>query len=274
MSGNIPERPLLEVRRLSVSLRNTQNTLIKGISFYINQGEVLGLVGESGSGKSLTSLAIAGLLPRTMYPSGSILLNGNEIIGARESSLVNIRGRDAAIVFQEPGYALDPLMKTGKQIALPLKKHSGLTGIKLHDAVLALMEEVKLSDIERIAGSFSHEISGGQRQRVAIALALACSPKLLIADEPTSSTDASIQKQLVELIHDTAAKRGIAVLFISHDIAIVHKIARRIIVMKDGTIVEEADGDALIKNPQHEYTKLLISSARKLSLGAKNPGSL
>ncbi|GHV78133.1 hypothetical protein AGMMS49942_29540 [Spirochaetia bacterium] len=260
---------ILKVTGLTAALRNSHTPLIKGISFTLRRGEVLGLLGESGSGKSLTALAIAGLLPGAIYAGGSVLLNNREIIGAPERDLVNIRGRDVSIVFQEPTAALDPLMKTGRQIALPLQKYSGLGGAKLRDAVFALMEEVALSDIERIAASFPHELSGGQRQRVAIALALACSPKLLIADEPTSSTDASIRKQLVELIYDTAAKRGIAVLFISHDIGVVHKISGRIMVMKNGLIVEEGDGGEIIRNPQNEYTRLLVSAARKLSISAK-----
>ncbi|WP_052299727.1 ABC transporter ATP-binding protein [Treponema primitia] len=270
------ETVILEVKQLSAVLKETQTPLIRGISFSIREGEVLGLLGESGSGKSLSSLAIAGLLPETIQAAGSVLLMGREIIGADEASLVKIRGRDVAIVFQEPTAALDPLMRIGRQIALPLKKNAFLRGERpgpagLDKAVFALMEEVKLTDIKRIARSFPHEISGGQRQRAAIALALACSPKLLIADEPTSAIDASIQKQLVDLIYDVAVKRGIAVLFISHDVAVVHKIAHRIIVMKDGLIVEENTGDGIVNKPQNEYTRLLIKSARRLDLAAPSP---
>jgi peptide/nickel transport system ATP-binding protein len=264
MTDGVNTGAALKVTNLTVGLRGAGNLLLQGISFSVKPGEVLGLVGQSGSGKSLTSLAIAGLLPKTMQAGGSILLHGREIIGSGENELNKIRGRDVAIIFQEPTAALDPLMKIGRQIALPLKKYTGLRGTKLREAVLHLMREVKMTDIERIAQSLPHEISGGQRQRAAIALALVCSPKLLIADEPTSSTDASIQKQLVELIYDVAASRGIAVLFISHDIAVVHKIARRIMVMKDGCIVEEADSNAIVDNPQQEYTKLLIQCAKQL----------
>jgi peptide/nickel transport system ATP-binding protein len=260
---------ILKVRNLSAELLSGNRQLIRGISFHIHEGEILGLVGQSGCGKSLTSLAITGLLPQGIRASGSVQLDGQEIIGAGEKALNKIRGRDAAIIFQEPASALDPLMKIGRQIALPLRKYTGLGGIKLRQAVYSLMEEVHLSDISRIARSLPHEISGGQRQRAAIALALACSPKLLIADEPTSSMDAAIQKQLTELICNTAVNRGIAVLFISHDIAVVHRIAGRIMVMHEGLIVEEADSGSIIAHPQAEYTKLLIACAKALDIGIK-----
>jgi peptide/nickel transport system ATP-binding protein len=260
---------ILEVAGLHVKIRDTGVSLVRGICFSIKEGEIVGLVGESGSGKSLTSLAIAGLLPGALCAEGSVLLDGREIIGAGEKVLNGIRGRDVSIVFQEPAAALDPLMKAGRQIALPLKKFTGLGGAKLQRAVFSLMEEVRLTDIPRIARSLPGELSGGQRQRVALALALACSPKLLIADEPTSSMDAVIQKQLVELIRDIAVNRGISVFFISHDIAVVHKIAGRIMVMKDGLIVEDAPSGDIIAHPRNEYTGLLIRSARQLDLGLK-----
>jgi peptide/nickel transport system ATP-binding protein len=237
--------------------------LVDNVSFSLAQGEVLGVLGQSGSGKSLTALAIAGLLPKTMLTKGSVTLDGQEIIGSDERTLNSIRGT-VDVVFQEPAAALDPLMKIGRQIALPVRKHSGLSGKKLKDAVFSLLGEVKLDDVERVASSYPHEISGGQRQRVAIALALACSPKLLIADEPTSAIDAHIQKQLAELIVEAAERRNMAVIFISHDIALVRRIASRVIVMKGGHIVEEASADELYSRPRHEYTKLLIASERRL----------
>jgi peptide/nickel transport system ATP-binding protein len=252
---------VLELRDLSVDLDT--RALLRGISFSIAEGEIVGLVGQSGCGKSLTSLAIAGFLPPAMRARGSILLEGSELIGASEKELNRKRGRDMTIVFQDPSAALDPLMCIGRQIALPLAKHRGLRGARLREAVRTLMEEVKLDDIPRITKSFPHQISGGQRQRAAIAAALACSPRLLIADEPTSSMDAGIQKQLVELIHDIALQKKIAVLFISHDIAVVRKIAGRILVMKDGCIVEEAEGGEIVTNPKHEYTRLLVQCARE-----------
>jgi peptide/nickel transport system ATP-binding protein len=260
---------VLDVRALGVELQpwrkgEESRSLLQNICFYIRKGEIVGLVGQSGCGKSLTSLVIAGFLPGAMRMRGSILLNGFEVAGARERELNKRRGGDVAIVFQEPSSALDPLMTIGRQIELPLKKHHGLKGPPLKEALVSLMKEVKLDDIERIARSFPFQVSGGQRQRAAIAVALACSPTLLIADEPTSSMDAGIQKQLVELIRDIAIRKNIAVLFISHDIAIVREIARRILVMKDGHIVEEVKSDVIEAGPKHEYTRLLIRASGEL----------
>ena len=268
-----PQVPvLLKVTGLRAYLANSGKPLLQDISFSVGEGELVGILGQSGSGKSLTSLAVTGLLPGSIRAEGSVILGGREIIGAGEEALNMIRGRDVAMVFQEPASALDPLMKIGRQLALPLKKHSGLRGMELQKRVYSLLEEVKLTDIRRIAGSLPFEISGGQRQRIAIALALAVSPRLLIADEPTSSADARIQKQLIELIQDTAKVRRMAVLFISHDIAVVRKIAGRILVMKDGRIVETGNTGNIINNPRHEYTGLLLRCARELDRALKREG--
>jgi len=272
---NMSEKPiLLNVSGLKAYLTGSGKPLLGNVNFSIGEGELVGLLGQSGSGKSLTSLAVTGLLPASIRAEGSIVLAGNEIIGSSEEVLNTIRGRDVSMVFQEPSAALDPLMKIERQIALPLKKHFGLRGAELRERVYSLLEEVKLTEIRRIAASLPSEISGGQKQRAAIALALATSPKLLIADEPTSSTDAHIQQQLLELIQDTAKARGMAVLFISHDIAAVGKIAERILVMKDGCIVETGDTENIINAPRHEYTKLLINCARELELGLRKEGLL
>ena len=268
-----PEKPvLLKVTGLGAYLTDSGKPLLQNINFSIGEGELVGLLGQSGSGKSLTSLAVTGLLPASIRAEGSIVLAGNEITGSTEGALNAIRGKDVSMVFQEPAAALDPLMKIERQIALPLKKHFGLRGAELRDKVYSLLEEVKLTEIRRIAASLPSEISGGQRQRAAIALALAASPRLLIADEPTSSADAHIQRQLIELIQDTAKTRGMAVLFISHDIAAVRKIAERILVMKDGCIVETGNTEDIINDPRHEYTRLLLNCARELELALKKEG--
>lgn len=260
---------IFKVTALRAWLVNSGKPLLQNVSFSIGEGELVGLLGQSGSGKSLTSLAATGLLPESIRMEGSIVFRGHEIIGSNEKTLNAIRGREVSIVFQEPASALDPLMKIGRQIALPLKKHSGLRGVELREREYSLLEEVKLTEIKRIAGSLPSEISGGQRQRAAIALALAPSPKLLIADEPTSSVDAQIQKQLIELIRETAKARKMAVLFISHDIAAVRRIAERILVMKDGRIIETGNTKDIINNPHHEYTRLLLRCARELDLALK-----
>ncbi|MFP3090434.1 ABC transporter ATP-binding protein [Treponema sp. TIM-1] len=263
---------LLNVKGLGAYLVDSGKPLLQDLNFSVGEGELVGILGQSGSGKSLTSLAVTGLLPGAIRAEGSVILAGHEIIGAGEGALNLIRGRDVSLVFQEPAAALDPLMKIERQLALPLKKHSSLRGAELRERVYSLLEEVKLTEIRRIAGSLPFEISGGQKQRVALALALAASPRLLIADEPTSSADAQIQKQLIELIQETARARGMAVLFISHDIAAVRKIAERILVMKDGRIVETGDTEHIIKHPHHEYTGLLLRAARELDLALKKEG--
>jgi ABC-type glutathione transport system ATPase component len=256
---------ILNITGLRAYLADSGKPLLRDVGFRVGEGELVGLLGQSGSGKSLTALAAAGLLPGSIKAEGSIVLAGHEIIGAEEGSLNRIRGRDISIVFQEPSAALDPLMRIERQIALPLKKHSSLRGAELRERVYSLLEEVKLTEIRRIARSLPQEISGGQRQRAALALALAASPRLLIADEPTSSVDASVQKQLIELIQETARARGMAVLFISHDIAAVRKIAERILVMKDGRIVESGNTRDVISSPRHRYTRLLLHCERELA---------
>jgi peptide/nickel transport system ATP-binding protein len=256
---------LLTVTGLQAYLKDSGKPLLRGVDFSVEEGELVGLLGQSGSGKSLTSLAVAGLLPSSVYAAGSVLLKGQEIIGADERTLKGIRGRDISLVFQEPAAALDPLMTVERQIALSLKKHTSLSlKSALRERVYALLEEAQLTDIRRIARSLPSEISGGQRQRVAIALALSPSPRLLIADEPTSSADAQIQKQLIGLLRETAKARNMAVLFISHDVAVVRNIAARILIMRDGRIVESGDTEAVINRPHHEYTRLLIKSVRAL----------
>ncbi|MDR0760168.1 MAG: ABC transporter ATP-binding protein [Treponema sp.] len=272
MNG-VSEKPaLLNVAGLGAYLADSGKPLLRDVSFSIGEGESVGLLGQSGSGKSLTSLAVTGLLPASIRAEGSVILAGHEIIGSTEGALNTIRGRDVSLVFQEPAAALDPLMKIERQIALPLKKHFGLRGAELRERVYSLLEEVKLTEIRRIAASLPSEISGGQKQRAAIALALAASPRLLIADEPTSSADAHIQRQLIELIQDTAKARGMAVLFISHDIAAVRKIAEKILVMKDGRIVETGSTEDIINDPRCEYTRLLLNCARELDLSLKKEG--
>jgi ABC-type glutathione transport system ATPase component len=233
-------KPLLEMRGLSAYLKDSGKPLLKDLNLSVGEGERVGLLGQSGSGKSLSALAAAGLLPPSIRAEGSVLLGGREIIGASEKTLNTMRGRDLAIVFQEAAASLDPLMKIEKQIALPLKKHSRLSGAALREKAYSLLSEVKFdeADIRRIAASLSFELSGGQQQRAALAIALASSPRLLIADEALSSVDERTQKRLIELLLETAKARGMALIFISHDIAAVREIAGRILIMKGGRIVE------------------------------------
>ncbi|MEV4298369.1 ABC transporter ATP-binding protein [Microbispora rosea] len=247
--------------------------LVSDVSFTLGAGERLGLIGESGSGKSMTALAITGLTPPGLTVSGSVVfdvpnldrgLDRIEVVGAGERRLTSLRGRATSTVFQEPLTALDPLMRVGRQVAEPLRRRRGLRGRALHAAVTAALEEVRLADPERIARAYPHEISGGQRQRVAIAMALACDPALLIADEPTTALDVTVQADVLTLLDGLVRERGMALLFISHDLAVVSRIAERVIVLKNGVAVESGSVGEVVNAPRHPYTRELVGSARRL----------
>ncbi|MFD7816425.1 ABC transporter ATP-binding protein [Streptomyces sp. NPDC059785] len=254
---------VLDVQGLTV--RTAEGTvLVDDLSLTVGRGERLGLIGESGSGKSLTTLAVLGLLPRGITATGSVELAGTQIVGASEKQLTGVRGRDAAVVFQEPLTALDPLMRAGRQIAEPLRRRRGLKGAALKQAVTDALEQVRLPEPDRIARSFPHEMSGGQRQRVALAMALACDPALLIADEPTTALDVSVQAEMLDLIDTLVRERDMAVVFVSHDLAVVARITDRAVVLRAGRAVEEGPVLDLVRAPRHAYTKSLVSSAQRL----------
>ncbi|MCS3443091.1 ATP-binding cassette domain-containing protein [Microbacterium phyllosphaerae] len=263
---------ILDVSGLTV--RSTSSALVRDVSFSLAPGERLGLIGESGSGKSLTSLAVTGLLPDSLTASGSVLLDGHQVVGARDADLRPLRGPIAQIVFQEPLTALDPLMRVGRQIAEPLRRHLGLRGAELRSAVAAALDEVALSE-PRFARAYPHELSGGQRQRVAIAIALAAQPQLLIADEPTTALDVTVQDAVLALLERLVAERGMALLFISHDLAVVSRMVDRIVVLRDGLIVEEGAVAQVLQHPVETYTRMLVDSARALDafLDAKEAGA-
>jgi peptide/nickel transport system ATP-binding protein len=256
-------RPLLDVRGLGVA-SSSGSLLVSDVSFSVDAGERLGLIGESGSGKSVTSFAVTGLLPEGLVASGSAVLDGVEVVGARERDLVRLRGNVASVVFQEPLTALDPLMRLGKQVAEPLRRHLGLRGAALRDAVHRALEEVRLPDPERIARAYPHEISGGQRQRVAIAAALACRPRLLIADEPTTALDVTVQAEILSLLDTLVAERDMALVFVSHDLAVVSRMTDRALVLRSGRVVERGPMATLLTAPTDPYTVELVRSAREL----------
>ena len=258
---------LLSVHDLSVATADGAR-LVRDLSFDLDAGARLGVIGESGSGKSVTSLAITGLLGAGLTASGSATLDGVEVVGAAERVLVPLRGRVASVVFQEPLTALDPLMRIGNQVAEPLARHSRrrgepLRGASLRRAVVEALAEVSLGD-ERIAASFPHEISGGQRQRAAIAIALASRPKLLIADEPTTALDVTVQAEILALLDRLVDERGMALLFISHDLAVVSSLVSDVMVMRGGEVVERGPIATLLASPTDPYTVTLVESARSL----------
>lgn len=238
--------------------------LVSGLSFHVDKGDRLGLIGESGSGKSLTVLALIGLLSPGMTASGEVLLDGLPVLGAAQRRLDRMRGRTVAVVFQEPLAALDPLMRVGAQVAGPLRRHRGLRGRALRRAVHEALAEVRLADTARVAGAYPHEISGGQRQRAAIAMALACEPALLIADEPTAQLDTTVQAEVLALVDDLVRARGMGLLFVGHDLALVAAVTSRVLVLKDGRQVESGTADEVLRAPAHPYTRDLVAAARRL----------
>jgi peptide/nickel transport system ATP-binding protein len=260
--------PLLTVDGLSVHLGGAGNPLVDDVSFEVGEGERLGVIGESGSGKSLTALAVLGLLAHPLRATGSIRLAAGagdvEVVGARQRRLDAVRGSTVGAVFQEPLASLDPLMRIGAQLAWPLRQHRGLGGGALRRAVLDALSEVQLVEPERIARSYIHEVSGGQRQRVAIALALAARPRLLIADEPTTALDVTVQAGVLELIQSAVAERGMSLVFISHDLPVVAGVADRVLVMRGGRVVETGETGRLLAAPTEEYTRTLVAASRAL----------
>jgi len=254
---------LLSVEGLTIS--SAERALVSDLSFSIEPGARMGLIGESGSGKSLTAMAITGLLPRNIVATGSILLEGQQVIGADEGRLGQLRGSATAMIFQEPLTALDPLMRLGRQIEEPLRRRYRREGIDPKSArgeVLELMERVALPDPERIAASYPYEVSGGQRQRVAIAMALACRPKLLIADEPTTALDVTTQAEILKLLDGLVRDLGMALLFISHDLPVVAGVVDTLTVLRNGRAVEQGPVKDVLGTPKNPYTKTLVEAAR------------
>jgi peptide/nickel transport system ATP-binding protein len=255
---------LLEIENLTLHAGDAK--LVSDVSFAIHAGERWGLIGESGSGKSLTALATIGLLPRAISSGGTIHLDGQSVLGATERDLIDLRGRAAAFVFQEPLTALDPLMRLGRQVAEPIERRMRREGLKsdpksVRDEVIALFDRVALPYPDRIARSYPYEISGGQRQRVAIAMALACRPKLLIADEPTTALDVTTQAEILDLLARLVDEFNMALLFISHDLPVVARVAEQIVVMKEGEVVERGPAASVLTVPSHPYTQTLVSAA-------------
>ena len=261
---------LLEVRDLRIAFAGKE--AVRGISFEVGRGETLGLVGESGSGKSATSLAMMRLLPESAKVTGSITLDGSEMLTLPEAEMRRRRGQDVAMIFQEPMTALNPVMKVGRQIGEALLAHAPKMGRReVRERVLQAMHEVGLPDPERRCDDYPHQFSGGQRQRVVIAMALINKPRLLIADEPTTALDVTVQAQILALLKKLRLEHDLSMLFISHDLAVVAQVADRVAVMRHGEIVEMGSVAQIFGDPQHAYTRSLLASSPNMTTDRMQP---
>lgn len=260
-------QPLLDVRDLSVAFRQggKVSTAVDRISFSINRGECVALVGESGSGKSVSALSVLKLLPypTASHPSGSIRFKGRDLLPLSEHEMREVRGNDISIIFQEPMTSLNPLHTIDSQIGEALLLHKGIRGKGARERTLELLTQVGIPEPETRLGSYPHQLSGGQRQRVMIAMALANEPDLLIADEPTTALDVTVQAQILKLLADIRTRLGMSMLFITHDLGIVRRIADRVCVMNNGKIVEHGPVEQVFVDPQHDYTKALLAAEPK-----------
>jgi len=259
---------LLEVNNLRTHFPTRAGLVraVDGVSFYLDRGELLGLVGESGCGKSMTALSVMRLIaPPGKIVGGEILFDSKDLLKLSDSEMRQMRGDDIAMIFQDPMTSLNPVYTVGEQIAEALRLHRKLSHKQARQAAIEAMREVAIPDPGRRASDYPHQLSGGMRQRVMIAMALACNPKLLIADEPTTALDVTIQAQILELLDDLRKQRELAVLLITHDLGVVAEVADRVAVMYTGKIVEESPVDELFARPKHPYTEGLLRSVPKLT---------
>lgn len=260
---------MLNIKNLSISfLQNKKiEAAVHDVSFSLYQNEILGMVGESGSGKSITSLALLGLLPKGIAKvDGAIFYNEENINTYSEKAFQKIRGRKIAMIFQEPMSSLNPTLTCGYQVAEILQQHTQFSKSEIYATVISLFEKVKLPRASSIFKAYPHQISGGQKQRVMIAMAIACKPEILIADEPTTALDVTVQKEIILLLKELQQEYGMSILFITHDLALVSEIADRVVVMYKGSIVEQGSTKEVFLNPQKNYTKALINSKPNLEL--------
>ncbi len=253
---------LLEVDNLRVTLQTHRGPAhaVRDVSFTLERGETLGLVGESGCGKTITAMALMGLLPEGAEVAGSIRFEGQELTAKNDSEMCEIRGNRIGMIFQEPMTALNPVHSIGRQVAEPLRLHRGLSAGAARKEAIALLDRVGIADAARRADAYPHQFSGGQRQRITIAMALACGPRLLIADEPTTALDVTIQRQILELIGGLVAERGMALMLISHDLGVIAQNVARMLVMYGGSVVESGPTDEVFAHRIHPYTLGLFAA--------------
>lgn len=255
---------MLKVKNLSISF-NKNNFALKNVSFSLKENKILGIVGESGSGKSISSLAIMGLLSSKAKIEGEIVFKNQPILNCTEKKLQSIRGKEIAMIFQEPMSSLNPTLTCGYQVAEVLKQHTTLSSKKIKNEVIDLFKKVKLPRPEQLYNAYPHEISGGQKQRVMIAMAIACKPALLIADEPTTALDVTVQKEIILLLKELQKEQEMSIIFISHDLSLVSEIADTILVMYKGNVIEQGNAKTVFLQPKENYTKALINSKPELS---------
>ncbi len=249
---------LLEVGNLVIDI--AAERVVNGVSFSLDDGESLGVVGESGSGKTMTALALMGLAPETARVSGTIRFEGRELVGLAEGALRALRGDRIAMIFQEPMTALNPLHRVGAQVAEPLILHRGMSKAAAFERAVNLLEHVRLADPERAAHAYPFALSGGERQRAMIAMAIGCSPRLVIADEPTTALDVTVQARILELIDGLRRESAMALLLVSHDLAVIAGYCDRVIVMYAGVIMESGPVDAILRDPRNPYTRALLEA--------------
>ncbi|MCP3779059.1 ABC transporter ATP-binding protein [Paenibacillus sp. MZ03-122A] len=260
---------LLEVTNLRTEFKTAAGTIraVDGVDLSVGKGETLGIVGESGCGKSITSLSIMQLLPKGLgkVAAGEVRLNGENMLDFSERKMRSIRGNEMAMIFQEPMTSLNPVFKIGKQIAESARYHHGVSKHKAKDMAVEMLTKVGIPRPEKVATSYPHELSGGMRQRVMIAMAMVCNPKLLIADEPTTALDVTIQAQILDLMRELQKSEGTSILMITHDLGVVAEMCDRVVIMYAGQVVEETDVKTLFKDPKHPYTQSLLASLPQLN---------
>ncbi|MFD2368606.1 ABC transporter ATP-binding protein [Brevibacillus sp. GCM10020057] len=257
---------ILEVEQLRTRFRTDSGvvSVVDGVDFSIRAGETLGVVGESGCGKSVTSLSIMRLLPPNGISEGTIRFNGKDVLGLSEKEMQRVRGNEIAMIFQEPMTSLNPLHTVGRQIEEAVMLHRKVSKSKAKERAIAMLKAVGMPRAEEIYGEYPHQLSGGMRQRVMIAMAMSCDPKLIIADEPTTALDVTIQAQILDLMRDLKEKTGTSIMLITHDLGVVAEMCDRVIVMYAGQVVEETDVDTLFESPKHPYTIGLMNSIPEL----------
>lgn len=260
---------LLEVTNLRTEFKTAAGTIraVDGVDLSVGKGETLGIVGESGCGKSITSLSIIQLLPKGLgkVAAGEVRFNGENMLDFSERKMRSIRGNEMAMIFQEPMTSLNPVFKIGKQIAESARYHHGVSKHKAKDMAVEMLTKVGIPRPEKVAASYPHELSGGMRQRVMIAMAMVCNPKLLIADEPTTALDVTIQAQILDLMRELQKSEGTSILMITHDLGVVAEMCDRVVIMYAGQVVEETGVKTLFKDPKHPYTQSLLASLPQLN---------